>query len=318
MNGKLQTRGMTSLTGVNDERSLLDRIRERRASLSTAQAQVAEFILENEADAAFMSAGELAVRAGVSEATAIRFAQDLGYAGYPEFREAVQRLLKETLTPVVKLSRTAAHSGEGLLRRTVDVDIEILNKVRSEMSESAFEDAVQIVVTARRVHILALGISHSIASFLDYRFSQSSIAVNRVTQSGRAFFEELGRVDSDDAVVAAGFYRCADEILVGVEYAREQGAKVVAITDSVLSSLGRRADVVLPAKRGPVEMLNSLAVPMAVANALAVGAAMRRNAPTVERLEGVELLFDRYLAYCGSRKASRRLYRNNRGGGTDI
>ena len=142
------------MTGVNDERSLLDRIRERRASLSTAQAQVAEFILENEADAAFMSAGELAVRAGVSEATAIRFAQDLGYAGYPEFREAVQRLLKETLTPVVKLSRTAAHSGEGLLRRTVDVDIEILNKVRSEMSESAFEDAVQIVVTARRVHIL--------------------------------------------------------------------------------------------------------------------------------------------------------------------
>lgn len=65
------------MTGVNDERSLLDRIRERRASLSTAQAQVAEFVLGNEADAAFMSAGELAVRAGVSEATAIRFAQDL-------------------------------------------------------------------------------------------------------------------------------------------------------------------------------------------------------------------------------------------------
>ena len=50
--------------------------------------------------------------------------------------------------------------------------------------------------------------------------------MNRVTQSGRAFFEELGRADSDDAVVAAGFYRCADEILVGVEYAREQGPRL--------------------------------------------------------------------------------------------
>lgn len=305
------------MTGVNDERSLLDRIRERQTSLSAAQAQVAEFVLENEADAAFMSAGELAVRAGVSEATAIRFAQDLGYAGYPEFREAVQRLLKETITPVVKLSRTAAHGGEGLLQRTIDVDIEILSKVRSDMSESAFEDAIRIVVSARRVHILALGISRSIASFLDYRFRQSSIAVNRVTQSGRVFFEELGRVDSNDAVIAAGFYRCADEILVGVDYAKEQGAKVVAITDSVLSPLGKRGDVVLPAKRGPVEMLNSLAVPMAVANALAVGVAMRRNAPTIERLEAVELLFDRYLANSNSRKVSRRLNRN-KDGRTDI
>ena len=73
----------------------------------------------------------------------------------------------------------------------------------------------------------------------------------------------------------------------------------------------------LPAKRGPVEMLNSSLSrwPWQTPRS---GAAMRRNAPTVERLEGVELLFDRYLAYCGSRKASRRLYRNNRGGGTDI
>lgn len=282
----------TSLTGESPV--VLDKIREILPSLSKAQSRLARYILESETDVAFMSLGDLCKRTRVSEATAIRFAQSIGYKGYPEFREDLQSLIKETITPVVKVRRTAESYANGLFGQAIDADLEILAQTRKDLSEEVFAEAVRIIANATEVYILALGVSRSLAAFLEYRLRQNAIRVRVVSQGGRSFFEGLASLGRDDAVIAVGFYRCAREILIGVDYAKEQGAKVIAVTDSVVSPLGKRADVVLPAKRGPVEILNSLAVPMSVVNALTVGVAVLRKQQTIETLEKVNRLFENY------------------------
>ena len=62
--------------------------------LSKGQKLIAEYILKNYDKAAFMTAAKLGDSVGVSESTVVRFANELGFTGYPKLQKALQELIK--------------------------------------------------------------------------------------------------------------------------------------------------------------------------------------------------------------------------------
>jgi DNA-binding MurR/RpiR family transcriptional regulator len=66
-------------------------------------------------------------------------------------------------------------------------------------------------------------------------------------------------------------------------WAKENKAKVIAITDSPISALGQVSDVVLLAASAGTGMQNSMVAPMAVANALLNGVAAVKGTSALER-----------------------------------
>ncbi|MCF1868831.1 MurR/RpiR family transcriptional regulator, partial [Klebsiella pneumoniae] len=48
--------------------------------------RIAHYLLENSENIASMNAADLALKAGVSSASVIRFSRQMGYRGYPEFK----------------------------------------------------------------------------------------------------------------------------------------------------------------------------------------------------------------------------------------
>ena len=81
--------------------------------LSPVQRRIAHYLSENLDEAIFLSSVELADRAGVSQPSVTRFAMVLGFAGYPELRQA--------LRPLVLGSGTEAPQ-ESLLRGAVRIE----------------------------------------------------------------------------------------------------------------------------------------------------------------------------------------------------
>jgi DNA-binding MurR/RpiR family transcriptional regulator len=74
-----------------------ERIAEHYARLGKNQKRIADFLTQEYREAAFMNGSELSQRLDVDPATVTRFAQRLGYAGYPELRREIQELVKEEL-----------------------------------------------------------------------------------------------------------------------------------------------------------------------------------------------------------------------------
>lgn len=64
-------------------------------SLTKGEKKVASYIQNNQMQAALLSSTELADVCGVSDTTVIRFAKDLGFQGYAEFK----KIFVMTLTP---------------------------------------------------------------------------------------------------------------------------------------------------------------------------------------------------------------------------
>jgi DNA-binding MurR/RpiR family transcriptional regulator len=68
-------------------RTLFDRPR-----LSPGQRRIAQYLIENLTEAAFLSITDLADRVGVSQPSVTRFASAVGFSGYPALRERLQSL----------------------------------------------------------------------------------------------------------------------------------------------------------------------------------------------------------------------------------
>ena len=69
-------------------KSLSAFISERFDEFSRSQKDVARYIVDHLDEAAFLTAEELARRAGTSSSTVVRFSQALGFEGYPELQQA--------------------------------------------------------------------------------------------------------------------------------------------------------------------------------------------------------------------------------------
>ena len=69
------------------KRDLLASIRNQMPKFSKGQRLIAAFVLEHYEKAAYMTASKLGSLVGVSESTVVRFANELGFEGYPEFRQ---------------------------------------------------------------------------------------------------------------------------------------------------------------------------------------------------------------------------------------
>ncbi|HJX38286.1 MAG TPA: hypothetical protein VJ714_06795 [Anaerolineae bacterium] len=74
-----------------------ERIAQQYDRLGRNQKRIADFLTHEYRDAAFMNGAMLSERLEVDPATVTRFAQRLGYAGYPELLREIQELVKEEL-----------------------------------------------------------------------------------------------------------------------------------------------------------------------------------------------------------------------------
>ena len=61
------------------------------AKLTKTQKMIAKYVLDNSADACFMTSTEIAETLGVSESSVIRFSRSLGFNGFMDFQKALRK-----------------------------------------------------------------------------------------------------------------------------------------------------------------------------------------------------------------------------------
>lgn len=71
--------------------SFLSKLDSNVRKLSKGHKKIASYIKENYDKAAFMTASALGRKVGVSESTVVRFATELGFKGYPNFKKSFSR-----------------------------------------------------------------------------------------------------------------------------------------------------------------------------------------------------------------------------------
>lgn len=278
---------------------LLEKIKASMPEFSKGQRAIGNYILANYDKAAFMTASRLGEVTGVSESTVVRFATALGYEGYPELQVALQELIRIRLTSVQRMEITNDRIGEAdVLDSVLSSDMAKIRATLETVSRHDFSTASEAIVNAKRIYIIGMRSSASLASFLafNFRFMFDNVTLVQTT-SGSEIFEQLLRVSQDDVVIAISFPRYSKRIISAVEFARMQGAHVVALTDSALSPIASHANSTLYAKSDMVSFVDSLVAPLSIINALIVDIARKKKTELQNVFARLENIWDEYDVY---------------------
>jgi DNA-binding MurR/RpiR family transcriptional regulator len=278
---------------------MLAGILDHQERLTRAQKQVLKYLLDHSAEAVFLTAASLARKAGVSEATVIRLAQVLGFEGYPELQRRLREEFQDRLSTVSRFQETARQGGtEGdILAGIMQEDMRNLSQTLQDLSPEAFHQAVRDLDGAERIFVAGLRGAHAPALVLSLYLRFLKKDARLVTPGTGDVWNNIFGVGSRDLVVGISFPRYTRLTVEILAYARQQGARVGAITDSLLSPLAEFADWVLPVHSRLESFIESFAAPMSLVNALLTAVSVQNLDRTVQALKEREALWKEKKIY---------------------
>lgn len=253
---------------MNDD--LLKKIEELIPKFSKSQKLIANFILEHYEKAAYMTALKLGRTVGVSESTVVRFAIELGYEGYPQLQRSLQNHIKNRLTAVQRMDVTRNRIGdENPVAGVLNQDIEKIRHTLENIDMQSFENAVDVINSAKRIYIQGAMSSGILANFMNYYLRFIFDNVTLVGSVGTTeLYQQMIHIGEGDLLIAMSFPRYAKSTIEACRFAREEGAQIIAITDSESSPLVQYAHTKLYAYSDMVSFVDSLVAPMSLINAI--------------------------------------------------
>ena len=289
---------MEETNEMKDSKHLISNIQSQYTRLSKGQKLIAQYILNNYDKVAFMTACKLGETVGVSESTVVRFANALGYSGYPKLQAALQELIKNKLTTVQRVEMAHDYSDDfAILNKVLKSDIDNIRSTLEEIDERAFKEASNKLLRARKIYILGMRSSFVVAQYLGFYLDIILDNVHIIRMDMGDAFEQIVRINEEDVIVAISFPRYSKKSYQIVNYAKEKGAHVISLTDSLFAPVASLADNTLLVKSNMASFVDSLVPALSISNALAISVGMKEKEDIKQHFDDLEQIWKRYSVY---------------------
>jgi DNA-binding MurR/RpiR family transcriptional regulator len=262
------------------------------ADLSEKQRRIAEYLLAEPWKVAFSSAAEVGSRIGVNAATVVRFAQALGYHGFGELQDGVRSRLPRFVTSVEKLREELSdpEAPQNICSTVLGLQIRNIERTAEWVEPEVFNQAVERIASARHVVIGGVGLAGSVVIHFAHVLKKIGIDVREAYGGGIQLALELVGRDERDLFIAIGFLRYVRDTVEALNQAARLRIPTVAITDSVLSPLARKADTTLVVAAAGLQS-SSIVATIALTDALVAAVALREPERSMRALERSETIY---------------------------
>lgn len=278
---------------------------------------LADFVLRQSDDAAFLNAGEIAQVVGVSESTVVRFAMSLGYSGFPEFQHEMQRLLRDELSTVRRQkSQIAAENSADPVQEIITTEVSNLQQTLQYLQRSQLDQIVNKVLQADNINVLGLRASVCLAEYMAYQLKTITSEVEAITTGGADAIYRIQESSSGLMIVFA-FPRYPRETVEIAEHVRRLGIHTVAITDSAQSPICEHADEILYAHTTTHAFVDLYSAVMAAIAAIVAEASLKDETRALSGLSRFEMRAQRarlFLQEGGEGQGNQDSERTDRGG----
>ena len=170
--------------------------------------------------------------------------------------------------------------------------------IQSGVDEEEFNRSVMLINDARRLYILGARSAAYLAGLMGYYFKMMFDNVIIVdANSTSETLEQIYDISDKDVMMGITFPRYSKRTICALQYAKNHGAKTIALTDNMQSPIVEYADCKLIAKSDVMTIVDSLVCPLSVVNAMVTAIALLRKDDVEKRLMALEELWNEYDVY---------------------
>lgn len=218
-------------------------IRQRYPGLAQSDRRLADYLLAQPDHARHLSSQQLAAEAGVSQSSVVKFAQKLGYKGFPAMKLAISEALATSPNP----HSIPVHNeilGDDPLRvvgeKLIKDNVAAMHASLDINPEEKLLESVTLLRNARRVLLTGIGASGLVAKNFSWKLMK--IGLNAAAeQDMHALLASVQALEEGDLFVAVSYSGARREINLAADEALRVGAKVLAITGFSPNALQQRA-----------------------------------------------------------------------------
>ncbi|MFB5660409.1 MurR/RpiR family transcriptional regulator [Alteribacillus sp. HJP-4] len=266
----------------------LTTIKENLSKLTNAQRIIADYILKNSSEVAFLTINQLAQRVNTSTTTIMRLTSNIGYTGYSEFQKGLQQLLRAQTAPQNRLEVNLENvNKDDLWGNTINHHLSHIQKLMEQLTKPQLDEVVHKIISSRQVFCISVRSGLPVGQYLTHSLNRTLGNCNLVMADTSDWVDDIINMDSEDLIIATSFPRYAKRIIDFVKAAKEQGVQIVAITDSYSSPIIEYADTVLICDSISLAFHNSPIGAMVVADYIINATAIGQSEKTKKRLDKV-------------------------------
>lgn len=222
----------------------VDRIRGSFEGLTKSQQKLANFVVDNYRDVAFMTCAELGHALDVDQATVVRFAQALGYSGYTELLDEIQDIVKEELKTVHEIPEVVSTPDQAFYKALL-VEKANLDQLLAAIPAGTVNDIVDTLLAAKRIYLVGEGPEAYAADVFGWLLRNAGLpayTVERDIVSRKMTFSNVGE---GDLVVGVCYSARPVDTAKAVKFARENGANTLAIVASGTNPVAQAAHKII-------------------------------------------------------------------------
>jgi DNA-binding MurR/RpiR family transcriptional regulator len=277
--------GTTALT-------LSEEIRQRFDEFSRSQKDVGQYIVDHLEEAAFHTAEELARRANTSSSTVVRFAQALGFEGFPELQAAARdeyRRVREDGTATELNSAPLFPIDQTEFEAALAADHANLADTAHKVDRDEVAAAVDLISHADRTLLCGTDQMAFFASYLRHLLMLLDLRAEVVASPSQDNLAKLGRVSEKTVMVGFSAGRPHPLVVRAMKLARNRHAATIAIADATLSEVAKLADHKLYYSSNSPAFVRSHAALLGVIQALAYGVYAMDEPAYADRIKAFRL-----------------------------
>ncbi|GAA4038582.1 MurR/RpiR family transcriptional regulator [Nonomuraea soli] len=256
---------------------LSDIIKERLGECSPAERKVARALLAAYPAAGLETTAKLADRAGVSAPTVLRFASRLGFGSFADFQERLRAELGGREASPASLYDAGGYgsrpsSAAELLHLAGQSLGSAVADTFTDLPPDDLQAGVDLLADpGRRILVAGGRFTGLLGRYLALHLAQLRGNVHPLSEMAVERAATLATAGRKDVLVALDYRRYEPPTLELARYLRDQGARIVLLTDPWLSPIAPIADVVLPSRVGSPSPYDSLVPALAVIETLIAG-----------------------------------------------
>lgn len=244
------------------------KMHEHYEEFTHSQRQVASYIEEHLEDIAFCTLDVLASKINVSTTTVIRFARVLGYAGFSDMQDDVKREIQNKASLPERLEGIMRVSDNDLLQNAFAIDIENIRQTLAAQKSENLERTVELVKNAKKIYILGMRSSFSLAHYMASRLGEIKRNVHFIQSTGMVYPEEIVGAEEGDVCIAYVFPRYSKTTMNILAWMRSRGVKIILFTSMNDLPIKHYGDICFSCAIKSVSCKNSLTAPMCLTNYL--------------------------------------------------
>jgi DNA-binding MurR/RpiR family transcriptional regulator len=238
-------RSWSDIEGAS-EMSVAQRVAVADDELRASEKQVATWIALHPVETASMSADRLADAVGVSDASVVRAARALGYAGFSDLKNALHRDLSVALATAPHRVDPRAISmrdrPDDYLAGVQRASHQLIDEMHRRLSADEIRAAAVTIARSRITHLYGIGPSSSVAEYLGLRLHRNGQPTMVARATGFRFADDLIGVAPGDSVILFAPGRFHPEMDVLLSTSADHDVPVIAVTDTLMPLLRGRVE----------------------------------------------------------------------------